>query len=787
MEHLSENLKKLIIEAFRLAESRRHEFVSPDHFRYVLFGMSEFRESLDGVMRSPIPTPFIIISDKLDKLERVPDNIDYVPELSILSEMLLDVAIETAASSSQEKADIPHFINAYPQVERVATEDAVLRCLDSNYPYFLNQFISEYDPAEDVELLPFTEIEKLLEKEYDLEKVKSGEALGDDDDYDYFDEFPEDFGFPESPRKPEGNKDWHKLVVCINDNLDGKNPLIGRKSELERTLLVLSRKDKNNPLHIGEPGVGKTAIIYGLARMIEQGDVPPNLAGARIYAMEMGSLVAGTKMRGEFEERLQKILKGVAGEKNAILYIDEIHTLIGAGATSGNDLDASNILKRYLEEGSIRFIGATTYDDYKRSIANNRAFARRFQEIDVPEPTVEEAREILAALIPEYEKFHEVTYQDGVADYAVALAARHIHGRFLPDKAIDLIDEAGAWRRIHPDADGEREVDKKLIGEIAERIAKAKIADASADPADDETRDVWNRLDERIRSRVYGQDKAVEDVVEAVLMSRAGLGEEGKPIGSFLFVGPTGVGKTELSVVLAEELDVPLIRFDMSEYSEKHSVAKLIGAPAGYVGYDDGGLLTDAVRRSPGSVLLLDEIEKAHPDIFNILLQIMDYGRLTDNQGREAQFGNVILIMTSNAGAQFAMRARPGFESEPDPGAEMGAEIKRLFKPEFINRLSAVVPFNRMDSRMASMILDKSIRRLSEKLSKRGVTLEVSDAARALLLKKGITREYGARELDRVIDRMVKRPLSREILFGKLRNGGQAKVMGENDQIIIKA
>ena len=441
--------------------------------------------------------------------------------------------------------------------------------------------------------------------------------------------------------------------------------------------------------------------------------------------------------------------------------------MMGAGATREGGLDASNILKRYLEEGRVRFIGATTFEEFKGSVERNRALSRRFQEIEICEPTVEEAVEILGQLRPRYEEFHGVRYADGVMEYAVRMSARHLSGRFLPDKAIDLIDEAGAYRQIHPAADGSAVVDADLIAEVLSKIAKV---DALA--MKEEAIEEIGTLRERVLENVYGQDSAVKDVVESVMMARSGLTEEGHTLGAFLFVGPTGVGKTELARVLAREMGIGLVRFDMSEYAEKHTVAKLIGSPAGYVGYEDGGLLTDAIRKQPSCVLLLDEIEKAHPDIYNILLQVMDYARLTDNRGRQADFSNVVVVMTSNAGARYASQASVGFGSKVSSGSAMMKEVKRVFKPEFLNRLTAVEIFNDMDDTMASMILEKALQGLLVRLSAKNVNLRITDAARRLLLERGLTREYGARQLHRVIEQHLARPLSREILFGALRDGG---------------
>ena len=568
--------------------------------------------------------------------------------------------------------------------------------------------------------------------------------------------------------RKQATQGWRDYVLCINDHLQDHNPLIGRKAELDRTVQVLCRKDKNNPLHIGEPGVGKTSIVYGLAQRIEDGNVPESLQGVKIYQLDLGSLIAGTQYRGDFEKRLKSVMKGIAAEQGAILYIDEIHNIVGAGQTGEGSMDASNLMKPYLEGGKVRFIGATTYEEYNRYIMRNKGLMRRFQQVPIEEPSIDETIKIIQMLKEGYETFHQVKYDDDALEFAVTGSARHITDRYLPDKAIDLIDEAGAWVQMHSKDDEEHRVDKALIANVLARIAKV-----DALTMDEQDNGRLETLEERVKDKIYGQDVAVQQVVEAVQMSKAGLTDENKPLASLLFVGPTGVGKTEVARVLAREMGVELVRFDMSEYVEKHTVAKLIGSPAGYVGYEDGGLLTDAVRKHPDCVLLLDEIEKAHDDVFNLLLQVMDYGTLSDNKGRKAVFRNVVLIMTSNAGAQFAHQASVGFASSVTAGQAMLKQVKKTFKPEFINRLSSIVVFNDMDHTMAGMILDKKLRELQEMLTPKGVTLTLGDKAREQLLREGYSQEYGAREMDRVIHNRLKTRLVREILFGSLKQGGE--------------
>ena len=572
-------------------------------------------------------------------------------------------------------------------------------------------------------------------------------------------------------------------MTCLNDTYASHNPLIGREDELERTIRVLCRKDKNNPLHVGEPGVGKTALVYGLTAMIERGEVPERLKGARVYMMDMATMVAGAQFRGDFEKRMKMVMEGLAAEGNAILYIDEIHNLVGAGRSGGDSsLDGANILKPYLENGVIRFIGSTTYDEFNRYVARQKSLVRRFQQIDIAEPSIDDAIRIVSGLLPGYEKFHGVKYAKGAAEYAVRYTSRYMKDRFLPDKAVDLLDEAGAYRETHPLTTQKRQsVDRKLLSDVL-----AKLCKIDADVLKEGRDDRLMTLADDMKRQIYGQDTAVDKVVEAVQMAKAGLAEEQKPMASLLFVGPTGVGKTEVARVLANQLGVRLVRFDMSEYAEKHAVAKLIGSPAGYVGYEDGGLLTDAIRKTPNCVLLFDEIEKAHPDIYNIFLQVMDYASLTDNRGQRADFQEVIIIMTSNAGAQYASRANIGFGGTVSRGEAMLTQVKKTFKPEFLNRLTDTIVFHDMDRHMAELILDKSLRRLADKLAAKKVELTVSDEARELLLKKGFTAEYGARELDRVVSNMLKPLLMREILFGWLRGGGKAEAVVTEGKIELR-
>ena len=589
----------------------------------------------------------------------------------------------------------------------------------------------------------------------------------------FCDETPADYSsINGSPKHQEKDgKSWLSLVADISEQAKKHTPIIGREKELSRTIEILCRMEKNNPLHVGDPGVGKTAISYGLANMINNGRVPERLLNKKIYGINLSRLLAGAQYRGDFEKRLTTVLDG-AMESGAILYIDEIHNIMGAGKGGDGGPDASNIMKPYLESGKVHFIGATTHEEYNRKMAKDRAIMRRFQMIDIKEPSVEETIQIIKGLQPSLQKFHNVIYHKDAIDYAVRASQKHISDRRLPDKAIDLIDEAGAYLEVHKDLMVSKPyVTKALINEILMKNLKIE-----ANVLKENNNSVLSCLGNNIKDRIFGQDKAVEKVTEAILMAKAGLSEDDKPLASLLFVGPTGVGKTEIAKVLAKELGVELVRFDMSEYTEKHTVAKLIGSPAGYVGYDDGGLLTDAVRNTPNCVLLLDEIEKAHSDIYNILLQIMDYATLTDNHGRKTDFRNVILIMTSNAGAQYAAQASIGFGGGVSRGEAMMKQVKKTFKPEFINRLTDIVVFCEMDENMAAQILRKKLSELEAKLQQRKVSFEMTDEAFSCLLKKGFTKEYGAREMDRVIARELKPLFMKEILFGKLKKGGSVTV-----------
>ena len=741
----SNDTSKAFQYAISLCDKWRHEVVTPEH---VLYAIAEQEPFVEAASTAELDARAIQekLRPELTKMEQVPEGVAYTIEGSEQFSEMMAHAVKQAQFAESDQLDIPHIISAMMELKESLAAYCLHLAVGDDQPGFMSFLVSCYEMSR----MSFMDMSE----------------DGDEEEGDHM--------------QP---KQWRSLVTCLNDTYASHNPLIGREDELERTIRVLCRKDKNNPLHVGEPGVGKTALVYGLTAMIERGEVPERLKGAHVYMMDMATMVAGAQFRGDFEKRMKMVMEGLAAEGNAILYIDEIHNLVGAGRSGGDSsLDGANILKPYLENGVIRFIGSTTYDEFNRYVARQKSLVRRFQQIDIAEPSIDDAIRIVSGLLPGYEKFHGVKYAKGAAEYAVRYTSRYMKDRFLPDKAVDLLDEAGAYRETHPLTTQKRQsVDRRLLSEVL-----AKLCKIDADVLKEGRDDRLMTLADDMKRQIYGQDTAVDKVVEAVQMAKAGLAEDQKPMASLLFVGPTGVGKTEVARVLANQLGVRLVRFDMSEYAEKHAVAKLIGSPAGYVGYEDGGLLTDAIRKTPNCVLLFDEIEKAHPDIYNIFLQVMDYASLTDNRGQRADFQEVIIIMTSNAGAQYASRANIGFGGTVSRGEAMLTQVKKTFKPEFLNRLTDTIVFHDMDRHMAELILDKSLRRLADKLAAKKVELTVSDEARELLLKKGFTAEYGARELDRVVSNMLKPLLMREILFGWLRGGGKAEAMVTEGKIELR-
>jgi len=737
---ISNSLENIITCAQILAYTCHTRLITPEHILLTALDEDNINLALQHISDIDVDEVRFKLRDYIDNMEKTPEGEegDYELTYSYQFGEMMQLMELRRQSLGVSICDVPHLLDAIYRLPNSFAANCLKALVGQNNGDLLLSIIINY--------------------QHDIQAETHTNNNTQDDDI-------------KAVYSPNDNPSWREYVLCINDHLKDHNPLIGREKELNRTIQILCRKDKNNPLHIGEPGVGKTSIVYGLAERIARGDVPKCLASSKIYQIDLGALIAGTQYRGEFEKRLKAIMKGVAEEPGAILYIDEMHQIVGAGQAGEGSMDASNLLKPYLEGGQIRFIGATTYQEYNRYIMRNHGLMRRFQQVPIDEPQPDEALKIIQMLKPAYEQYHHVVYDDDALELAVKGSARHVTDRFLPDKAIDLIDEAGAWIQMHQTDEKNRRVDKKLIAEILSQVAKV---DALAMEEDNDQR--LKTLEARIKSKIYGQDVAVQSIVESIHMSKAGLTDPNKPLASLLFVGPTGVGKTELARVLASELDVELVRFDMSEYVEKHTVAKLIGSPAGYVGYEDGGLLTDAVRKHPDCVLLLDEIEKAHDDIFNLLLQVMDYGVLSDNKGHKTVFHHVVLIMTSNAGAQFAHQASVGFSSTTTAGQAMLKQVKKTFKPEFINRLSSIVVFNDMDQNMANQILNKKLQELQQQLDHKHVVLEIGENAHNQLLKEGYSKQYGAREMDRVIQRQLKSRLVKEILFGALKQGGRCQI-----------
>ncbi len=840
--YVSKEVADVINRAFSLAKNARFEYVTPELALYAACENQVFARAFEscGGNRKRLDRDLRGYLEEYMEQTAGPED---EPQLSQGMGYVLAQGWEAAQNGDKPMMELSHLISAmYGLGESYAVYYMRLQGVE-RLDLLQEMTIAYEEEARKSRRRRSTARSGASEKENSIEldsSLNSKEQARQSDGGDAWDE-----GDWESMDDEEEEDDetlaedafWRQYATCLNEEMEGRNPLIGREQELERTMQILCRRDKNNPLHIGEPGVGKTAITYGLARLLEEGNVPEPLQGAKIFALDLGSLLAGTQYRGDFEKRFKRVMDSIAQEERAIVYIDEIHNIVGAGAVNGGSFDISNMLKPYLAQGRIRFIGATTYEEYKKHFEKNKSLVRRFQNIDIKEPDTADAIRILEGLRQGYETFHGVHYEEGVLEYAVEMSAKYVGERYLPDKAIDLIDEAGAYRRLHPmragqesaqegheslDAQSRKEdkypadrqnpapmekrvpdvdggdrnppengspdiaeslqtVDRNLIDEILSKTCHIPKQAVERD----ETAALAT-LEQRLKARVFGQDEAISQVVNAVKFSRAGLLEEGKPLASLLFVGPTGVGKTEIAKSLAQELGIRLIRFDMSEYGEKHAVAKLIGAPAGYVGYEEGGLLTEEIRKTPHAVLLLDEIEKAHPDIYGVLLQAMDYATLTDNQGRKADFRNVIIIMTSNAGASRMGKHGIGFQGQDVGGEIILEEVKRIFQPEFRNRLNRIVVFRGMDQRMAGQIVRKKLSELADMLLRKNVCLSVDAQAERLVEKKGISAEFGAREIERVIQSEIKPLLVDEILFGALKEGGDCSLTAREGSFLLE-
>jgi len=742
---LSKELEFTLNLAFKEAREKRHEFMTVEHLLLALLDNPTAAEVLKscGADLDRLKKELTGFLDETTPLLPPNDNRETQPTLGF--QRVLQRAVFHVQSSGKK------------EVTGANVLVAIFSEQESQAAYFLNkQDITRLDVVNFIS--------------HGISKV-----AGDQGEEDAATEAEGAAATDNAPKKPLESFASNLNEMAMKGKID---PLIGRRSEVERTIQILCRRRKNNPLYVGEAGVGKTALAEGLAKLIVDGDVPEVLLNSTIYSLDLGALVAGTKYRGDFEKRLKGVLSQLRKEPGAILFIDEIHTIIGAGAASGGVMDASNLIKPMLASGELKCIGSTTYHEYRGIFEKDRALARRFQKIDVVEPTVDEAFSILKGLKSRFEEHHEVKYSAKALRAAVELSSRYINDRFLPDKAIDVIDEAGANQRLLPPSRRKKTIGVADIENIVAKIARIPPKTVSASD-----KDSLRTLERDLKMVVYGQDEAIETMASAIKMSRSGLGADQKPIGSFLFAGPTGVGKTEITRQLALIMGIELIRFDMSEYMERHTVSRLIGAPPGYVGFDQGGLLTEAVTKNPHSVLLLDEIEKAHPDVFNLLLQVMDHGTLTDNNGRKADFRSVVIVMTTNAGASEMSRPSIGFTHQDHSSDGMEA-IKKLFAPEFRNRLDAIIQFKPLDPAVITRVVDKFIYELEAQLQERGVTVDVADSAREWLAEHGFDAKMGARPMARIIQENIKKPLAEELLFGRLANGGHLVIRAEDGHLI---
>jgi ATP-dependent Clp protease ATP-binding subunit ClpA len=744
---LSSELEVCLNGAFQSARDARHEFMTVEHLLFAIVTTPKVREILRGcgADAARLGRDLEEFIEQTTPRLKLDDDREVQPTLGF--QRVLQRAVFHVQSSGRREVSVANVLVAIFSEKH--SHAAYLLSLQDVSRLDVINFISHGLP-------------------------KAGEDAGPQGD---------EPAQPEVEREADGGSALDKYATNLNRLArEGRlDPLIGRRLEIERTIEILCRRRKNNPLYVGEAGVGKTALVEGLARLIVAEEVPEVLAGSIVYSLDLGSLIAGTKYRGDFEKRLKAVLAELLKQPGAILFIDEIHTVIGAGAASGGVMDASNLIKPALANGELRCIGSTTYQEYRGIFEKDHALTRRFQKIDVVEPTVEETVQILHGLRARFEEHHGIRYDDDALRAAAELAARHINDRYLPDKAIDVIDEAGARQRLKPAAERAGSVDVAQIEDVVARIARIPPKTVSSSD-----RDVLRNLERNLKLVIYGQDRAIETLSSAIKMSRSGLGDQAKPVGSFLFSGPTGVGKTEVTRQLALVLGVELIRFDMSEYMERHTVSRLIGAPPGYVGFDQGGLLTEAIAKHPHCVLLLDEIEKAHPDVFNLLLQVMDHGTLTDNNGRKADFRHVVIVMTTNAGAAEMSRAPIGFVAQDNAPDGMEA-VRRLFAPEFRNRLDAIVQFGPLDERTIQRVVDKLLVEVEAQLEQKGVALHVEDDARKWIAERGYDPKMGARPMARVIQEHIKRPLAEELLFGRLEKGGHAFVdVGTDGELRIE-
>ncbi len=746
-KELEETLSFAVDEAVR----RMHEYVTLEHLLYALLDDKAARDILYNC-GAKLEEIGVELEEYFDSLETLSEEFKQMPELTPTFQSTIQFALLQAEGSGQERVDGGNILAAIYQAEN---SQAV--------------FILQKHGVSRLDILNF---------------ISHGISKIDDFDDDLLDEmgiggeFAEERATQQTKRKKPLESFTEELVKVAKEG--GIDPLIGRESEIERTIQVLCRRKKNNPLYVGEPGVGKTALAEGLALKIANKEVPEVIANAKIFALDMGAVLAGTRYRGDFEQRFKAIIKDLKNHDDAILFIDEIHTIVGAGAVSGGAMDASNILKPALASGTIRCIGSTTYSEYKSAFEKDRALARRFQKIEINEPTVDETYEILKGLQKYYEEHHSVKYADDALRTAAELAGKYINDRHMPDKAIDVIDEVGAMTKLMPEDKRPKVISVTMVENTVARMAKIPPKTVVADE-----KDRLKTLKGDLKEVLFGQNEAVDKVVDAIQISRAGLGNETKPVGSFLFSGPTGVGKTELSKQLAETLGVEFLRYDMSEYAESHTVSRLIGAPPGYVGFDQGGLLTDAIMRHPHSVLVLDEIEKAHPNLFNLLLQVMDSATLTDNNGKKADFRNVILIMTTNAGARELSSGGIGFQNDTSTKGAAKGVIERTFMPEFLNRLDARVPFNALDLDVISLIVDKFIKELNAQMMEKRIIIKLDELAKTWLAENGFDAKYGARPMQRLIHEKIKQPLAQEILFGKLTDGGSVSVTTKSDELVL--